>query len=244
VPSPVRQAQAAVAGAAAEPAPEIGESLFPLEPPKSKVIPFHLPGTDARPAPLSSAAAKNTSPRPAAARSDSQPALDFLHPPPHTPRTLKTSVEAVICCDAPVAPLLHRAIASGLDAAMILTGFGFFLATVRLLGGKLFLNQPTFMVLIASLVAISLLYGVLWMLAGRQTPGMRWTRLHLINFDGLPPEGRQRGIRFLGTCLSFCALGVGLLWAMFDEEGLTWHDHISQTFPTVWEPETNFFRRG
>ena len=36
----------------------------------------------------------------------------------------------------------------------------------------------------------------------------------------------------LGACLSFCAGGVGLLWALADEEKLAWHDHMSKTFPT------------
>ena len=26
--------------------------------------------------------------------------------------------------------------------------------------------------------------------------------------------------------------GLGLVWALVDEENLTWHDHISKTFPT------------
>src|SRR5262245_3104457 len=45
-------------------------------------------------------------PRPrrhASQASDSQAFLDFRPPAPHAPRTLKTSVEAVIYCDAPVA---------------------------------------------------------------------------------------------------------------------------------------------
>jgi hypothetical protein len=32
--------------------------------------------------------------------------------------------------------------------------------------------------------------------------------------------------------LSLAAGGLGLLWALVDEETLTWHDHISKTFPT------------
>ncbi len=32
--------------------------------------------------------------------------------------------------------------------------------------------------------------------------------------------------------LSLMAGGIGLLWGLVDEETLTWHDHISKTFPT------------
>jgi hypothetical protein len=26
---------------------------------------------------------------------------------------------------------------------------------------------------------------------------------------------------------------MGLIWALVDEDSLTWHDHISSTFPTL-----------
>jgi hypothetical protein len=29
------------------------------------------------------------------------------------------------------------------------------------------------------------------------------------------------------------AAGTGLIWALVDEDSLTWHDHISGTFPTL-----------
>ena len=34
------------------------------------------------------------------------------------------------------------------------------------------------------------------------------------------------------SLLSACP-GLGLVWALVDEENLTWHDHISKTFPTT-----------
>ncbi len=33
--------------------------------------------------------------------------------------------------------------------------------------------------------------------------------------------------------LSLFAGGIGLVWSLVDEDGLTWHDHISATFPTI-----------
>jgi hypothetical protein len=27
---------------------------------------------------------------------------------------------------------------------------------------------------------------------------------------------------------------LGMLWALVDEEALTWHDHMSKTFPTPY----------
>jgi uncharacterized RDD family membrane protein YckC len=71
---------------------------------------------------------------------------------------------------------------------------------------------------------------------------MRWTHLQVMTFDGFPPDGGQRLLRFAGACLSLCTV-VGLLWCLADEEGLTWTDHISRTFPTPREWNSQVFRR-
>jgi uncharacterized RDD family membrane protein YckC len=58
--------------------------------------------------------------------------------------------------------------------------------------------------------------------------------LRLLNFDGRPPTREQRMLRLGASFLSVLSAGLGLLWALVDEESLTWHDHISQTFPTPY----------
>jgi hypothetical protein len=35
-----------------------------------------------------------------------------------------------------------------------------------------------------------------------------------------------------------------LLWALADEEKLTWHDHMSKTFPTLQESNRVFYRES
>ncbi len=70
--------------------------------------------------------------------SDSQGSLEleFLPPAPQAPRTLKTTVEARIYCDAQVAAPMHRSVAAFLDSAMILIGCGIFLGIFQCLGGS------------------------------------------------------------------------------------------------------------
>ena len=72
---------------------------------------------------------------------------------------------------------------------------------------------------------------------------MHFADLQLITFDGFPLDARSRALRFVSTWLSFCSGGVGLLWAVADEENLTWHDHISKTFPTIREVPGTFVRQ-
>jgi hypothetical protein len=71
---------------------------------------------------------------------------------------------------------------------------------------------------------------------------MHWTDLQLITFDGFPVDARSRAARVASTWLSFCSGGLGLVWALADEETLTWQDHISKTFPTIRETSGSFVR--
>jgi uncharacterized RDD family membrane protein YckC len=152
-------------------------------------------------------------------------------------------VEALIYCDAPVATPAHRAVAAALDAAMVTIGYGLFLGTFVLAGGEFVLNRATVPVFAAAFAIIATFYGLLWALGCGETAGMRWTQLRLVNFDGFPAEPRERFVRYLSCCLSFAAAGLGMLWALVDEESLAWHDHISKTFPTLREVDTNFMRK-
>jgi uncharacterized RDD family membrane protein YckC len=152
--------------------------------------------------------------------------------PSSGPRTLKTSVEAVIYCDAPVATPLHRSLACALDAAIVLIGFGLFLLSFHLFGGQLRFDVQTLPWYGASLACVLLFYSFLWALAGRESPGAAWLGLKLIDFDGFPISRRDRFIRFFAAGLSFASGALGVIWAVADEENLTWHDHISKTFPT------------
>ena len=166
---------------------------------------------------------------------EGQGRLDFLPAEPAAPRTLPTTVEAVIYCDAPVATTLHRAFAAALDLSMVFIGYGLFLLGFYLAGGEIVLNRQNEFFFGGGLLLVALAYGALWTVAGAETAGMRWMRLHLISFEGFPLDRRQRALRFAGSCLSFGTLGLGLLWSLADEESLTWQDHISRTFPTPQE---------
>lgn len=66
-------------------------------------------------------------------------------------------------------------------------------------------------------------------LAGR-TWGMSLVSLRAVDVDtGLPPTTRQSVTRAVAYMLSLVTLGFGLLYALFDAEGRTAHDHLSGT---------------
>jgi uncharacterized RDD family membrane protein YckC len=216
----------------------------------SNVIPFESYASvrtePARPRVQTDPARKPTSKpavrRPSSRVPEAQASLDFLPAAPATPRTLGTTVEAVIVCEAPVATPLHRAVAAALDWAIVLIGHGLFLLAFLLAGGSFVMNKTTMLVFAGTLPLLAFTYGLLWALAATETPGMRWAQLQLTTFDGSTPELRQRMLRFGGSCLSLCTV-IGLLWSLADEESLTWQDHISRTFPTPLACETQVFHR-
>ncbi|MDQ6675742.1 MAG: RDD family protein, partial [Acidobacteriota bacterium] len=153
-----------------------------------------------------------------------QSTLDFLPPSPQSIRTLKTTVEAVIYCDAPVASPIHRATAAVLDAGIIMASFGIFFAIFETFGGGIDVTKQTAALLTVAFGLVALLYGFVWMLSGRETAGMKWTGLKLVNFNGFAPDRKMRALRMTGCALSFCSGMIGIFWALVDEEGLTWHD--------------------
>ena len=179
---------------------------------------------------------------PKARVSEAQTSLDFLPTIPDQPRTLGTTVEAVIICEAPVATPIHRAIAAALDGAMVFLGYGLFVLAYFLAGGQLAMGKSNLIIFAGTPLLIAFTYGVFWAIAGTETAGMRWVGLRLITFEGFPPEPQQRILRFAGSCLSL-ATAVGLLWSLADEESLGWQDHISRTFPTPRLSESQVFSR-
>ena len=145
---------------------------------------------------------------------------------------LDTQVEAVIYCDAPVAIATHRMIATAVDVSLIVIALGLFLATFSLAGGEVVLNKQTIPFFGGVGVVLGLFYHFLYCIAGGDTAGMQWTRLRMVDFDGHEPDREQRLHRLAGSFLSVMAAGLGLIWALVDEESLTWHDHLSKTFPS------------
>ncbi len=116
---------------------------------------------------------------------------------------------------------------------MIAIALGAFAGILYKLGVPLVLDKHTAPLAIAVAGLFIFFYRVLWCLGNGDSPGLRWAQLRLVDLDGRAPRRSQRFQRLFAGCLSCGAAGLGLLWALADEESLTWHDHISKTFPTA-----------
>jgi uncharacterized RDD family membrane protein YckC len=163
---------------------------------------------------------------------DLQQKLPFTAAEPQARRHADTSIEAVIYCSDPVASIMHRTLATVADIVMVLIAVGLFAIAFSLCGGEIKFDRNTILVYAAIPFLIGMFYKLLWAIAGADSPGMVWAGLHTVNFDGKRPGPQQRLIRLFGGCLGIAAIAIGFVWAFVDEETLTWHDHISNTFAT------------
>ena len=81
-----------------------------------------------------------------------------------------------------------------------------------------------------ALLAIGVAYHVFFMTLARATPGMKYAGIELNSFSGYTTSRGQRCGRLLALLLSVLPLGLGMVWALFDDGGLTWHDRLSKTY--------------
>lgn len=79
-------------------------------------------------------------------------------------------------------------------------------------------------------VAAAVLYELMFLTLARSTPGMKYAQIVLTTFGNQQPTREQRQKRLAVTALSVLPVGLGLLWSLFDEERLCWHDRLSQTY--------------
>jgi len=83
---------------------------------------------------------------------------------------------------------------------------------------------------VAALLAIGLLYHILFFTLGEATPGMCYARLSLCTFEDQRPSRAQLHFRLGALLLSLIPAGLGIAWALFDEDHLSWHDRLSRTY--------------
>jgi uncharacterized RDD family membrane protein YckC len=164
-----------------------------------------------------------------------QGVLEFVPVAAPQARKLATSVDARIYCEHEVASVSHRTFAAlydlGYIGLLLLTFLGILSWGCDDLLPAL-MDPVSAAVLAAGAVLIGLLYHAVFLSVRGRTPGMEFAGLRLVDFDGRQPNEEQLVMRIFGNFVSVLPAGVGLLWALVDEENLTWQDHISHTFPT------------
>jgi uncharacterized RDD family membrane protein YckC len=130
----------------------------------------------------------------------------------------------------PVASIYDRRIAGVVDLCCLLFAYGGFLGLFGSLGGHFTLSRLSAAVCMATFSAVYLQYFALFTIFGGTTPGMMMRGLRVLSFSGDIPSPKQMLLRSAGYLLSAGAFFLGFLWAMWDEDELTWHDRLSSTY--------------
>ncbi len=131
-----------------------------------------------------------------------------------------------------VAPGLLRRFAAMLYDSLLLSGVLLAAVTLATLPLGLLWGvelDPAHALFQLYLLAVIVLFFVYFWIRGGQTLGMRAWRLRVLRDDGAPLTLRDALLRLLYASFSWLALGAGFLWALFDQDGLTWHDRASRT---------------
>ncbi|OLE57293.1 MAG: hypothetical protein AUG13_04705 [Chloroflexi bacterium 13_1_20CM_2_59_7] len=109
----------------------------------------------------------------------------------------------------PIASIDDRRLAAIIDLFCLLFAYGGFLGLFGSLGGHFTLSNLS--------VAV----------------GMMLRGLQVVSFSGEPPTPKQMLLRSAGYLLSAGTIFLGFMWAMWDEDELTWHDRLSRTYLSV-----------
>jgi uncharacterized RDD family membrane protein YckC len=128
------------------------------------------------------------------------------------------------------APLGHRLAAALVDVALVAAALlGASLAAVSRIGHPLPAGAAKYSLLAGFLLA-GLLYHTIFLILDNATPGMRCTGLFLYTLDGHVPNRAHLRRRLSALLLTGLSVGLGAAWVLFDEDHLSWHDRLSQTY--------------
>jgi uncharacterized RDD family membrane protein YckC len=123
-----------------------------------------------------------------------------------------------------------------IDAACLAFAYGAFLALFGSLGGHFTLSKLSATVCFFTFAFVYVQYFGLFTVFGGSTPGMMASGIQVASFTGDSPSPRQYLLRALGYLLSAGTCFLGFLWVLWDEDGLTWHDRMSNTYLARVEP--------
>jgi uncharacterized RDD family membrane protein YckC len=160
---------------------------------------------------------------------DAQPETDFLRES-HVQLPEDPIIERKQSPVVDQAPLNLRLMATVVDAALILgTLLVFAVLTVGNVKVPLSLREIE-AGSATGLLIVGSIYMALFYAFVSSTPGMKYAGISLTTIGGGYPTRQQRLSRLVALLLSVLPVGLGVVWAIFDEDHLSWHDRLSQTY--------------
>ena len=128
------------------------------------------------------------------------------------------------------APFGRRMMATMVDAALILS----LVWGIAYLVASRFDHLPSIRISEVCGVIVTLgfaaLYEWFFLTFAKVTPGMRYAQLSLCTFDEQVPTAAQMKGRMKAMLISVLPVGLGMVWSIFDEDQMSWHDRLSKTY--------------
>jgi uncharacterized RDD family membrane protein YckC len=128
------------------------------------------------------------------------------------------------------APFGRRMMAAMVDAALVV---GLFCGAAYLIASRLDRLPALRVSEICGAIAIlgfAALYEWFFLTFAKTTPGMRYAQLSLCTFDEQVPSRAEIKGRLKAMLISVLPVGLGMLWSIFDEDQMSWHDRLSKTY--------------
>jgi uncharacterized RDD family membrane protein YckC len=129
-----------------------------------------------------------------------------------------------------LAPIGHRLMAALVDSAFITTIFLGIAVVVVAAITALPAARIMEICAVAAFLLVAMVYQTLFLTLADATPGMRFAGISFCTFDGQIPIPAQLRSRLGALLLSVVPMGLGVAWALFDEDHLCWHDRLSRTY--------------
>ena len=140
---------------------------------------------------------------------------------------------AIVPDDAPKlyqAPFGRRMMATMVDASLILS----LVCGAAYLVASRFDHLPSIRVSevcgAIAILGLAALYEWFFLTYAKVTPGMRYAQLSLCTFDEEMPTAAQVKGRLKAMLISVLPAGLGMVWSIFDEDQMSWHDRLSKTY--------------
>jgi uncharacterized RDD family membrane protein YckC len=132
------------------------------------------------------------------------------------------------------APLALRTMAALVDAMLVAGAALAVVAMFARFAVEIPLGLPLALSALGLLMALHVVYQLLFFTFSDQTPGMRYARIGLCTFSDDNPTRSAMRKRILAQFVAVVPAGLGLLWVFLDDDGLGWHDRISQMYQRAY----------
>lgn len=132
------------------------------------------------------------------------------------------------------ATIARRFVALSVDALLVTAAVGAFAVTAAKIAGGLPAGGNAAITAAATLTAFWIVYQLLFFTLSNHTPGMRCARIGLCTLSDENPSRVAMRRRVLAQSVAILPCGIGILWALLDEDRLGWHDRMSKMYQRAY----------